>query len=39
MVEATLSQLGLSTSEAINVFLRRVILKGVWPFDVQLPNK
>jgi len=36
-VEATLSQLGLSTSEAVNVFLRQVILKGGLPFDVRLP--
>lgn len=27
----------MSTSEAVNVFLRQVILKGGLPFDVRLP--
>lgn len=36
--EATLSQLGMSISEAINVFLRQVVLKGGLPFEVVLPK-
>lgn len=37
-VELTLSQLGLSTTDAINIFLRQVILTGGLPFDVRLPQ-
>lgn len=36
--ENTLNQLGLSTSEAINIFLHQVILTGGLPFDVILPQ-
>jgi DNA-damage-inducible protein J len=38
-VEAILSELGLSTSQAVGMFLKQVkILKGL-PFDVRLPHK
>jgi len=37
-VENTLGQLGLSTTEAVNIFLRQVILTGGLPFDVRLPR-
>jgi DNA-damage-inducible protein J len=38
--ETTLKQLGLSTADAINIFLRQVILIGGLPFPVKLlkPN-
>ncbi len=36
--EAVLSGLGLSTSEAITLFLRQVTLRQGLPFPVQLPN-
>ena len=36
--ENTLNQLGLSTSEAINIFLHQVILTGGLPFNVILPR-
>ena len=32
-----LSRLGLSTAEAINIFLNQVILNGGLPFEVKLP--
>ena len=37
-VENTLKQLGLSTKDAVNIFLRQVILTGGLPFDIKLPN-
>jgi DNA-damage-inducible protein J len=37
-VESTLNQLGMSTSEAVNIFLRQVILTGGLPFEVKLPQ-
>ncbi len=37
--EAVLSGLGLSTSEAITLFLRQVILRRGLPFAVQIPNE
>ncbi|MBU4313220.1 MAG: type II toxin-antitoxin system RelB/DinJ family antitoxin [Actinobacteria bacterium] len=38
--EITLKQLGLSTADAINIFLQQVILTGGLPFPVKLlkPN-
>lgn len=36
--ELILRHLGLSTSEAINLFLRRVIIEKGLPFDVRIPN-
>ncbi len=36
--ENTLNKLGLSTTEAINIFLHQVILTGGLPFDVILPR-
>ncbi len=35
--EKTLSLLGLSTSDAINIFLRQIILLGGIPFEIKLP--
>ena len=37
-VESTLSLLGLSTTEAINIFLRQVVLTGGLPFEIKLPR-
>lgn len=37
-VESTLNQLGLSTTDAINIFLRQVVLSHGIPFDVRLPK-
>lgn len=37
-VEETLNKLGLSTAEAVNIFLRQVMLTGGLPFDVKLPR-
>ena len=37
--EAVLTKLGLSTSEAITLFLRQVTLRRGLPFPVQLPNE
>lgn len=38
-VERVLHKLGLSCSEAINLFFAQVTLKKGIPFDVALPNK
>ena len=38
-VESVLSRLGLSTSDAITLFLNQVALVGGLPFPVQIPNK
>ncbi|AEF83988.1 plasmid stabilization system antitoxin protein [Treponema primitia ZAS-2] len=35
--DAVLSRLGLSTAEAITVFLNQVLLTGGLPFEVKLP--
>ena len=32
-----LSRLGISTADAVNIFLNQVILRGGLPFDVRLP--
>ncbi len=37
--EAVLSELGLSTSEAITLFLRQVTLRQGLPFPVNIPNQ
>lgn len=36
--EATLKQLGISTTEAINMFLSQVVLTGGIPFAIKLPT-
>ena len=36
--ETTLKQLGLSTTDAINIFLRQVTLTGGIPFAIKLPK-
>lgn len=33
-----LSKLGVSTTDAITMFLRQVVLQGGLPFDVRIPN-
>ena len=38
-VEAIFNELGLSTSEAINLFLAQVRLKRGLPFPIQIPNE
>ncbi|HEY6170632.1 MAG TPA: type II toxin-antitoxin system RelB/DinJ family antitoxin [Candidatus Kapabacteria bacterium] len=38
-VEAVFSRLGLSSSEAINMFYAQVSLRRGLPFDVVIPNK
>jgi len=38
-VERILDTLGLSCSEAINLFFRQVKLQKGLPFDVKIPNK
>jgi DNA-damage-inducible protein J len=37
VADSILNRLGLSTAEAINIFLNQVILNGGLPFDVKLP--
>ena len=37
-VEETLNKLGLSTAEAVNIFLRQIMLTGGLPFEVKLPR-
>lgn len=38
-VEGILKTLGLSTTEAINIFLRQVKLRRGLPFPVEIPNE
>ncbi len=38
-VECILKSLGLSTSEAINIFFRQVKLRRGLPFPVEIPNE
>ena len=38
-VEKVLKMLGISTTEAINLFLSQVRLRKGLPFDVKIPNK
>ncbi|MBF0500027.1 MAG: type II toxin-antitoxin system RelB/DinJ family antitoxin [Candidatus Riflebacteria bacterium] len=37
-VEAILQEIGLSTSEAVTIFLKRVKMEHGIPFDVKIPN-
>ncbi|MBQ3254072.1 MAG: type II toxin-antitoxin system RelB/DinJ family antitoxin [Acholeplasmatales bacterium] len=37
--EVIFKKLGVNTSYAISMFLNQVILKGGFPFDIQLPKK
>jgi len=37
--EIILKHLGLTTSEAINLFLRRVIIEKGLPFEVRIPSE
>ena len=36
--EAVLKELGLSTTEAIRLFYRQLVLRKGLPFDVKIPN-
>ena len=36
--DSILSRLGISTADAINIFLNQVILRGGLPFEVRLPS-
>lgn len=36
--ESILKKLGMTTSEAINLFLRRIIMTNGIPFEVRIPN-
>ena len=38
-VEGILDQIGLSCSEAINLFFKQITLRRGIPFDVAIPNK
>ena len=38
-VDRIFHELGLSSSEAINIFFRQVTLRKGMPFDVVIPNK
>ena len=38
-VEGIFSELGINTSQAINMFLRQVKLQQGLPFDVKIPNE
>jgi DNA-damage-inducible protein J len=38
-VESILKQLGMTTSEAINLFFRRIIMSNGIPFEVHIPNE
>ena len=33
-----LQEIGVSTTDAITIFLRQVVLRGGLPFDVRIPN-
>lgn len=37
-VEALFSQLGLTTTDAIKIFLNQVVLNGGLPFEVKIPQ-
>ena len=36
--EKVLAKVGLNTTDAVNLFLRRIILVGGLPFDLRIPN-
>jgi DNA-damage-inducible protein J len=37
--KAIFSELGLTMSDAVNIFLKQVELQGGMPFEVKIPNK
>ncbi|MFA6279457.1 MAG: type II toxin-antitoxin system RelB/DinJ family antitoxin [Bdellovibrionales bacterium] len=37
-VEAVLCQVGLSTSDAVTLFFRQIVLRNGLPFEVRIPN-
>ena len=37
--ENVLSKLGLTMSDAVNIYLRQIALRGGIPFDLKLPNR
>ena len=38
-VEAILSQLGLTSSDAIKLFYKQIVLNGGLPFELKVPDK
>ncbi len=38
-VELILNKIGLSTSEAINIFFRRIMMEHGIPFSLKIPNQ
>ena len=38
-VEAILSQLGLTSSDAIKLFYKQIVLNGGLPFELKIPDK
>ncbi len=38
-VEKIFSQIGINTSQAINIFLKKVKAEGGIPFELKVPNK
>lgn len=36
--ESVLQKLGVSTTDAITIFLRQVVMQRGFPFDVRIPN-
>ena len=38
-VENIFAQLGLSTNQAITLFLKQVELQNGWPFQINIPNE
>ena len=37
--EKVLKRLGVSVSEAVNIFLSQVVLQNGFPFDIKIPNE
>ncbi len=38
-VEIILNELGLNTSQAINIFFKKIVANGGIPFEMKLPSK
>jgi DNA-damage-inducible protein J len=38
-VEAIFEQIGINTTDAVNIFFHQVVLHQGLPFDVKIPNK
>jgi len=37
--QKVLAQVGMSTTEAVNLLLHQIVLRGGLPFDVRVPNQ